>query len=79
MRIAVQSQDGQIVCETLSRKNPTPKMADGEAQGVGSEFKPQYHKKKKKKNLTKEPGLLELIFWQGWQKISKGSSWYARR
>jgi hypothetical protein len=40
----------QIVCETLSQKYPTPKkMAGGVAQGVGPEFKLQYHKKKKKK------------------------------
>jgi hypothetical protein len=30
----------QIVCETLSRKNPSQKMAGGVAQGVGPEFKP---------------------------------------
>jgi hypothetical protein len=48
-RIRVQSQPGQIVCETLSGKNPSQKRAGGVAQGVGSEFKPQYHKKKKKK------------------------------
>jgi hypothetical protein len=45
-RIAVQTQPGQIVCETLSgitlhRKN----RAGGVAQGTGPEFKPQYHKK----------------------------------
>jgi hypothetical protein len=44
----VQSQPGQIVLKTLSRKNPSPKRARGVAQGVGSEFKPSYHKKKKK-------------------------------
>jgi hypothetical protein len=46
----------QIVCETLSQKYPTPKkMAGGVAQGVGPEFKLQYHKKKKKRpqRLTK--------------------------
>jgi hypothetical protein len=40
---AVQSQPGQIVGKTLSRKR-----AAGVAQGVGPEFKPQYCKKKKK-------------------------------
>jgi hypothetical protein len=45
--IEVRSQPGQIVCETLSRKNPSQKRADGVAQGVGCEFKPQYHKKQK--------------------------------
>jgi hypothetical protein len=29
-------------------KNPSQKGAGGVAQGEGSEFKPQYHKKKKK-------------------------------
>jgi hypothetical protein len=47
-RIKIQSQPGQIVCKTLSQKNPSPKRAaSGGAQGVGHEFKPQYHKKKK--------------------------------
>jgi hypothetical protein len=32
----------QILCETLSWKNPSQKRAGGEAQSVGSEFKPQY-------------------------------------
>jgi hypothetical protein len=36
-------------CKTLSWKNPPQKRADGVVQGVGPEFKPQYHKKKKKK------------------------------
>jgi hypothetical protein len=42
------SQPGQIVCETLSWKNPSQKRAGGVTQGVGSEFKPQQHKKRKK-------------------------------
>jgi hypothetical protein len=46
-RIAVQSQPGQIVCENLSWKKPSQKGADGVAQDVGPELKPQYHKKKK--------------------------------
>jgi ribosomal protein RSM22 (predicted rRNA methylase) len=33
----------------LSQKNPSPKRAGGVAQGKGPEFKPQYHKKEKKK------------------------------
>jgi hypothetical protein len=41
-RMAVQSQPGQIVHETLSRKNPPQKCAGGVAEGVGPEFKPQY-------------------------------------
>jgi hypothetical protein len=43
----VQSQPGQIVRETLSRKTPSPKRAGGVAQGEGPEFKPQYQKKEK--------------------------------
>jgi hypothetical protein len=46
-RIAVQSQPGQTVLQTLSRKCPTQKMAGGVAQGEGPEFKSQYCKKKK--------------------------------
>jgi hypothetical protein len=36
----------------VSRKNPH-KKAGGEAQGVGPEFKPKYHKKKKWKSIFK--------------------------
>jgi hypothetical protein len=46
----VQSQLGQIVHETLSQKSPSQKKKSwwsGMAQGVGPEFKPQYHKKEK--------------------------------
>jgi hypothetical protein len=41
-RIKVQSQPREIVQESLSPKNPSQKRADGVAQGVSSEFKPQY-------------------------------------
>jgi hypothetical protein len=35
--------------ETLSHKNPSQKeRVGGVAQGEGPEFKPQYHRKKKK-------------------------------
>jgi hypothetical protein len=44
-RVTVQSQPGQIVCETLSQKNTIGRVAQGE----GPEFKPQYCKGKKKK------------------------------
>jgi hypothetical protein len=45
----VQSQPGQIVLKTLSQKKYiTKKELGGVAQGVGPEFKPQYHKKGKK-------------------------------
>jgi hypothetical protein len=38
----------KIVCETLSRKHPSPKIRAGRvAQGVGPEFKPSTAKKKK--------------------------------
>jgi hypothetical protein len=47
-RIAVRNQPRQIVHETL--ENTQHKKAGG---GVGPEFKPQYHKKKKKKYLQK--------------------------
>jgi hypothetical protein len=45
-RIEVQSQSGQIVHKILSLKNPSQKRVGGVAQGVGSEFKPQYCKNK---------------------------------
>jgi hypothetical protein len=45
-KIMVQSQPGQIVCETLSWKYPSQKRAGEMAQGEGPEFKPQYRKKK---------------------------------
>jgi hypothetical protein len=35
-------------------KNPSQKRAGGMAEGVGPEFKPQYHQKKKKKSLFKK-------------------------
>jgi hypothetical protein len=44
-KITIRSQPGQIVHVTLSRKNPSKKGAGGVAQGVGPEFKLQYHKK----------------------------------
>jgi hypothetical protein len=48
-RITVRSQPRQIVREILSQKIPSQKTADGVAQSEGPEFKPQYHKKEKKK------------------------------
>jgi hypothetical protein len=47
---------GQIVHETLSQKSPSQKRAGGVAQGEGPEFKPQYHKKKKKTGLGLDAG-----------------------
>jgi hypothetical protein len=55
----VQSHHQQIVFNTLSRKNPSQKRAAGMAQGVGPEFKPQYHQKKKKTSSMNF--LIELL------------------
>jgi hypothetical protein len=41
----------EIVRDPLS-KNPSQKRADGVVQGVGPEFKPQHHKKKKEVYVT---------------------------
>jgi hypothetical protein len=46
-RIMVQSQPGQIVHKTLSRKTLHKNRAGGVAEGEGPEFKPQYFKKRK--------------------------------
>jgi hypothetical protein len=51
-RTVVQSQPGQIVHETYLTKNPSQKRAGRVAQGVGTEFKSQYHQKKKKITMT---------------------------
>jgi hypothetical protein len=50
----------QIVHKTLSRKTQDKKRTGGVAHGVGSEFKPQYCKKKKKKRKVQL--ILYLIF-----------------
>jgi hypothetical protein len=52
-RIMVQSQPGQIVYKTPSQKYLTKKRAGGGAQGVGPEFKPQYHTHTHKKNQNR--------------------------
>jgi hypothetical protein len=50
-KITVGNQPGQIVHETLSRKNPSQKKrAGGVAQGVGPQFKPQNHQINKQIN-----------------------------
>jgi hypothetical protein len=61
-RIEVQSQSRQIVWETLSwkKKNPSQKRAGGVAQGIGPEFKLQYHKKKKNKKERNGKGRTSL-------------------
>jgi hypothetical protein len=44
-RITVQSQPRQIFpTDPISKKKHSQKRAGGVAQGVGPEFKPQYHK-----------------------------------
>jgi hypothetical protein len=53
-KIVVQSQPREIIGETLSRKNTKQKRADGVAQGVSPEFKPQYWEKKKKNGEKKK-------------------------
>jgi hypothetical protein len=50
-RIMVRSQPRQIVCEILPQKYPSQKRAGQEAQGEGTEFKPQHRQKKKKKRM----------------------------
>jgi hypothetical protein len=59
--IAVQSQPGQIVRGTLSRKKLHKNGAGGEAQGEGPEFKPQYHKKKKKERKKEKEKKASLF------------------
>jgi hypothetical protein len=44
------SQHGQIILKTLSQKNLPQKRAGTVGQGVGPEFKPQYHQKKNNNN-----------------------------
>jgi hypothetical protein len=46
--IVVQSQPRQIVHKTLSQKTLHKNRTGGVAQSEGSEFKPQYHYKKKR-------------------------------
>jgi hypothetical protein len=61
-RITVQSQHRQIVCETLSQKNPSQKKAVGVDQGVGPEFKPQYCQKNKTKKSLMDPREFRRYF-----------------
>jgi hypothetical protein len=51
--IGDRSQPEQIVCELLSQKNPSQKRAGGVGQGVGPEFKPQYHKNNNNNKIKK--------------------------
>jgi predicted transcriptional regulator len=53
-RVEVRSQPGEIVHKTLSGKYLTQKRA-----GKSPEFKPQYNRKKKKKDITKDPTNIE--------------------
>jgi hypothetical protein len=58
----VRSHPGQIVPETLSRKNPSQKRVSGVAQGVGRESKPKYWRgKKKKKKVGCRLGPLQIL------------------
>jgi hypothetical protein len=59
-KISVCTQLGQILCKTLSRKNPSQKRSGGMAERVGPEFKPQCHKRQNKKT---QPTL--LCRWKG--------------
>jgi hypothetical protein len=45
----VQNQQGKVFMRPYLEKTHHKKRAGGVTQGVGSEFKPQYHKKKKPK------------------------------
>jgi hypothetical protein len=58
----VQSQPEKIVLEILSQKNPSEKRAEGVAQGVGPEFKPQYHKQNKTK-ITRQSSMCQVLMW----------------
>jgi hypothetical protein len=63
-RIAVQSQSRQIVCETLSQKNPSQKRAGGVAQVVErlpSKREAEYCKQKPK-HSTQPQGLASVSF-----------------
>jgi hypothetical protein len=60
-RIAVQTQPRQIINQTLSWKTLHKNRAGRLAQVKGPEFKPQYHKKKKKKKDAKI-GILDHIY-----------------
>jgi hypothetical protein len=77
-RMEVRSQSGQIVCETLSWKNPLQKWAGRVAQDVVPEFKPLDCKKEKKiedKETTKwtQRGLWQTPKWNKghYKKINK--------
>jgi hypothetical protein len=63
-RIEVQSQPGQIVRKTLSQKNLHKHRAGGVAQDKGPEFKPLYHKKKKKLGKRNTKGSMVGPRWK---------------
>jgi hypothetical protein len=46
------SKPAQIVGDPASKNPITKRLKCGVAQGVGPEFKPQHHKKKRKKSIT---------------------------
>jgi hypothetical protein len=58
-RIKVRSQPRQIVSQDPISKTLHKNKAGGVAQGEGPEFKPQYHKKKKKKTVLRTGGMTQ--------------------
>jgi hypothetical protein len=61
-RIVAQSQHGQIVLETLSRKCPKQKKrAGGATQGVGPEFKPQNYTHTQSHQQSDFPEVTKLL------------------
>jgi hypothetical protein len=58
--VTIQSQPRQIAQGTLSQKKTSQKRDGGVAQGVGSESKPQYRPKEKKKDKIYKVNLKTL-------------------
>jgi hypothetical protein len=52
--LRIEATPGREVMRPYLEKNPTQKRADGVTQGIGPEFKPQHHKKKKETKLNKQ-------------------------
>jgi hypothetical protein len=63
-KIAVQSQPGQIVRETIARKIPF--------SSIGPEFKPQSHQKKKKRKKN-QVRRREVSYWKFGASFQVGS------
>jgi hypothetical protein len=47
------------------KKKPSQKRDGGVAQGVGPEFKPQYHKKKKRSTINCIDDIFTYLFFLG--------------